>query len=125
MDSDGLPTSGGSLNRRIARGAAWMVGLHFVDRCIGFVSTIILARLLVPADFGLVAIALALVAAVSVFGEFGLELALIQHQKAQRSPYDTAWALGLLRGRRAAAINGQLAARRGGCCDDPALEKTS
>src|SRR3546814_3549489 len=72
MDSDGLPTSGGSLNRRIARGAAWMVGLHFVDRCIGFVSTIILARLLVPADFGLVAIAMALVAAVSVFGEFGL-----------------------------------------------------
>src|SRR3546814_10114559 len=85
MDSDGLPTSGGSLNRRIARGAAWMVGLHFVDRCIGFVSTIILARLLVPADFGLVAIAMALVAAVSVFGEFGLELALIQNQKAQRS----------------------------------------
>src|SRR3546814_13196339 len=81
VESDGLPTWGGRLNRRIARGGAWMVGLHFVDRCIGFVSTIILARLLVPADFGLVAIAMALVAAVSVFGEFGLELALIQKDR--------------------------------------------
>src|SRR3546814_195555 len=68
MTADALPPSDGSLNRRIARGAAWMVGLHFVSRCIGFVSTIVLARLLVPADFGLVAIAMALVASIAVFG---------------------------------------------------------
>src|SRR3546814_318618 len=97
MTADALPPSDGSLNRRIARGAAWMVGLHFVSRCIGFVSTIVLARMLVPADFGLVAIAMALVASVAVFGEFGFELALIQNQKAERSHYDTAWTLGLLR----------------------------
>src|SRR3546814_3486762 len=99
-----------------------MVGLDFVDRCIGFVSTIIRARLLVPADFGLVAIAMALVAAVSVFGEFGLELALIQNQKAQRSHYDTAWTLGLLRGLCAAAIIALLAEPLAAFFDDPRLE---
>lgn len=92
------PQPHGTLNTRIARGAAWMVGLHFADRCIGFISTIVLARLLVPADFGLVALAMAMMAAVAIFGEFGLELALIQNQKAEPRHYDTAWTLGLLRG---------------------------
>ena len=33
----------------IARGAAWMVGARLLDRLVGFVSTLILARLLTPA----------------------------------------------------------------------------
>src|SRR6266853_862590 len=45
-----------SLGSRIARGAAWMVVFKLLDRSIGIVSVVILARLLVPADFGLVAI---------------------------------------------------------------------
>lgn len=122
MAADALPQSDGSLNRRIARGAAWMVGLHFVDRCIGFVSTIVLARLLVPADFGLVAIAVALVASIAVFGEFGFELALIQNQKAERSHYDTAWTLGLLRGLVAAAIIALSAEPLAVFFEDPRLE---
>src|SRR3546814_7473042 len=65
---------------------------------------------------------MALVAAVSVFGEFGLELALIQNQKAQRSHYDTAWTLGLLRGLCAAAIIALLAEQLAAFFDDPRLE---
>lgn len=121
MDADAV-ASAGNFNRRIARGAAWMVGLHFADRCIGFISTIILARLLVPADFGLVAIAVALVASISVLGEFGFELALIQNQKAGRSHYDTAWTLGLLRGLSAATIIALTAAPLAAFFEDPRLE---
>ena len=87
-----------SLNRRMAHGAAWMIGLRVADRCIGFASTIVLARLLVPADFGLIALAIVVVAAIDVLGEFGFDLVLIQNQRAERSHYDTAWTLGLLRG---------------------------
>lgn len=122
MSADALPQSDGSLNRRMARGAAWMVGLHFVDRCVGLVSTIILARLLVPADFGLVAIAMALVASIAMFGEFGFELALIQNQKAGRKHYDTAWTLGLLRGGVAAAIIALAAEPLAAFFEDPRLE---
>lgn len=104
MDSESAAGAGSSLNRRIARGATWMVGLRFVDRCVGFLSTIVLARLLVPADFGLVSLAMAMIAAVAVFGEFGFELALIQNQTAKRRHYDTAWTLGLIRGLVAGGI---------------------
>jgi O-antigen/teichoic acid export membrane protein len=93
-----------ALNRRMARGATWMIGLRLTDRLLGFLSTIVLARLLVPADFGLVALATAMIAAIGIFGEFGFELALIQNQRAERSHYDTAWTLGMLRGLTAAII---------------------
>lgn len=123
MSAESLRGSGGgSLNRRLARGAAWMIGLRFADRSVGFVSTIVLARLLVPADFGLVALATALMAAVSVFGEFGLELALIQNQNAERRHYDTAWTFGLLRGLIATSIIVLVAAPLASFFEDPRLE---
>jgi len=121
MTTESLQQPRGTLNRRIARGAAWMVGLRFADRCVGFLSTIVLARLLVPADFGLVALAMAMMAAVAVFGEFGLELALIQNQKAERHHYDTAWTLGLLRGLSATVIIALTAAPLAGFFEDPRL----
>lgn len=111
----------GSLNRRMTRGAAWMIGLRFVDRVIGLLSTIILARLLIPADFGLVALAMAVVAAIALFGEFGFEMALIQNQTADRRHYDTAWTFGLARGLIASAIVAALAEPLASVFGDPRL----
>ena len=88
----------GSVGTRMARGAAWMVVLQSADRVLGFLSILVLARLLVPEDFGLVALAMAIVGSLTAFSEFGFDLALIQNQSAQRKHYDTAWTLGLLRG---------------------------
>ena len=44
------------LGGKIAFGAIWMVLMRVAIRLIGLVSTLILLRLLEPADFGLVAI---------------------------------------------------------------------
>ena len=88
----------GDLGRRMATGAVWMIALRFAVRSIGLVSMIVLARLLVPADFGLVAIATALAGALAAISEFGFQVALIQNHAADRRHYDTAWTLGLIRG---------------------------
>lgn len=122
MDAESLQQGQSNLNRRITRGAAWMVGLRFADRFIGLLSTIVLARLLVPADFGLVALAMAMMAAVAVFSEFGLELALIQNQGAKRHHYDTAWTLGLIRGLVTTVIVVLVAAPVAAFFEDPRLE---
>ncbi len=75
-----------------------MVVLQSADRVLGFASMLVLARLLVPEDFGLVALGMAIVGSLAAFSEFGFDLALIQNQSAGRKHYDTAWTLSLLRG---------------------------
>jgi lipopolysaccharide exporter len=84
------------LQRRIATGAVWMVLFKLLDRSLGLVSMIILARILVPADFGLVAMATSLIGILELLGAFGVDVALIQRANATREHFDTAWTLNLL-----------------------------
>ena len=84
--------------RALARGAAWMISYRMLDRIIGLVSTLVLARVLTPADFGLVAMATALIAFVELFGSLGLDTALIQRPGATREHFDSAWTMNVLIG---------------------------
>src|SRR6266850_3841913 len=84
-----------SLGSKVAAGVAWMVVFKLLDRSIGIVSVVILARLLVPADFGLVAMATAIIAIIELLSAFNFDLALIQDQEATRAHYDTAWTLNV------------------------------
>jgi len=84
------------LRRRFVLGAAWSTGLRWAVKIIGLVSTAFLARLLTPADFGLLAMAMIVVSFVDVWSDIGVEYALIQNQTPTRESYDTAWTLRLL-----------------------------
>lgn len=79
----------------VARGAIFTLAARWSDRLIGFVSTIILARLLVPADFGVIAMASLVVGLVDVFLDLGVNVALIQNRNSTQGHYDTAWTLRL------------------------------
>lgn len=87
-----------TLRRKMVFGAAWMMSVRFVDRGVGLASTIILARVLVPADFGVVAMAMGVVAFLELFAAFGLDAALIQRKDIARPHYDTAWTFNVLFG---------------------------
>jgi lipopolysaccharide exporter len=86
------------LNNKIAKGAAWMMLFKLVDRSIGLISVLILARLLGPSDFGLVAMAMSVVALTELMGAFGFDTALIQRQNPERAHYDTAWTFNVVFG---------------------------
>ncbi len=79
----------------MARGAVWMFAARGTDKLLGLVSTLFLARLLVPEDFGLVAIATAVIALLALLADFSFEVALIQHPAPTREHYDTVWTIGL------------------------------
>lgn len=87
-----------STDRRIVVGAAWMIAARVADRTIGFISVAILARVLVPADFGLIAMATAIVALVETLGAFSFDWALVRDPNLDRSKLDTAWTLRMLVG---------------------------
>ncbi len=93
-----------NINKGIARGAIWMVALKFSIKGISVISTMILARLLTPDDFGLMALASAVYAMVNIIREFGFDTALIQNQRADRTHYDTAWTMEVIFAITAASI---------------------
>jgi O-antigen/teichoic acid export membrane protein len=84
------------LGKRMARGAAWMVALKLSERAFGLVSTVVLARVLIPEDFGLVAMATAVLAIVELLQALGFDITLIRTPDARREHYDTAWTLNLM-----------------------------
>lgn len=86
------------MKRQIAAGAAWIAATRLGVNVLGMVSTLLLARLLMPQDFGLVALATTVSAIVSSLTELSLASALVQHRDPQDHHYDTAWTLNALRG---------------------------
>ena len=93
-----------TLASRIAFGAAWMVFLRFSVRIIGLVSTLILVRLLVPADFGIVAMATSIFAIIELLTAFSFDVALIQKQDVGPDEYNAAWTLNVLLGAAAGGV---------------------
>ncbi|MEM7044548.1 MAG: oligosaccharide flippase family protein, partial [Pseudomonadota bacterium] len=110
-----------SLKRQIAAGAVWLISGRLVVRLIGLSSTIILARLLAPEDFGLIALAMGFVALLNVMSAFSFDLALIADQKAGRAEYDAAWSMGLIKGIVGAGALLLAADPAGAYFDDPRL----
>lgn len=107
--------------RDIAKGAAWMVLFRLVDRSIGIISTSILARLLLPADFGLVAMAMSIIALIELATAFSFEIALIQKPDPQREHFDTAWTLNILVALGGAVLTAALAYPAAAFYGDPRL----
>jgi len=85
-----------SLTGALLRGTLWTVAMRWVSRFLGIISLAICARILTPADYGLVNMAMVAVGFSNVLIEFGIDSALIRNQNAGRRHYDTAWSLRIL-----------------------------
>src|SRR5690554_6512194 len=86
------------LTGRAARGAAFIVGGRFVMRLFGFVNTIVLARLLAPEDFGLVAVGITALQLLEGFSDIGVSQAVVRFRDAGRRDLGTLFTLSALRG---------------------------
>ena len=60
------------MSGKLFAGALIVVSIRWVDRLLGLVSTVILARLLTPADFGIVAMASVVVGLIDVLMDLGV-----------------------------------------------------
>ena len=83
---------------RFVAGTIWMVAMRWAMRFIGFFSSIILARLLAPEDFGLVAMAMIVVALIDALSDTGVDLAIIRGRESSGELYNAAWTIQVLQG---------------------------
>ncbi len=65
------------INRQVAKGSAWMMLFKTSERVLSVISTLVLARLLMPDDFGVVAMAMIVVGFLELMRAFGFDAALI------------------------------------------------
>jgi O-antigen/teichoic acid export membrane protein len=75
-----------------------MITVRLLTRCIDLGTLIVLGRLLSPADFGLVAIAMSVLVIIEGASELPLLQALIRLPVLDKEHYDTAFTLSILRG---------------------------
>ena len=82
----------------MATGAGWMISLRWVSRIIGLVSVTILARLLLPEDYGLIAYAMVFLSILEELSRFSFQTVLIRDQDAPKEMYDTVWTFEVIKG---------------------------
>lgn len=82
----------------LIRGAAWTVGTRWLIKGLGFINTVIMARLLMPEDYGIVAMGMLVVGLIQTFLDFGPSVALLRKAEVTRDEIDSAWTLGILQG---------------------------
>ncbi|GGH49047.1 lipopolysaccharide biosynthesis protein [Microbacterium album] len=85
----GGPPAG--LAGRAAEGVAWSAAQKWVIRITGLATIAILTRLLTPADFGVVAIALALLPLIQVLSDLGFSAYLVQADRPDARTVSTAF----------------------------------
>jgi lipopolysaccharide exporter len=88
----------------VVKSAMLSIAMRWFDRAVGVASTLILARLLVPEDFGIIAMASLVIALADVFLNLGVHVALIQNPAPTQRHYDTAWTLRLIQASISATI---------------------
>jgi O-antigen/teichoic acid export membrane protein len=79
-------------------GAGWTVSSRLAGRLIDFVTVLVLARTLTPADFGLTALAMTLTVIADMVLDIPLIQALTRLERLKKSHLDTAFTLGAMRG---------------------------
>ena len=87
-----------TIQRTIVIGSIWAIAMRWAIRLLGMVSIIILARLLQPADFGIMAMAMLLIGALSIFAELGIALMVIREADISPAHLNTAWTLRVIQG---------------------------
>lgn len=115
--------SSGRIREQIVVGGIWMVALRIAVRLLGLVSVAVVARLLTPADFGLVGLASALAAGIALLGNFGFDNYLIQKKTLRDEHYSAVWSLNILRCALIAALLLTVAPALAAFYSEPRLEE--
>lgn len=85
-----------SLTSQVLRSSFLLLLIRLIQRSLGLVSTLILARLLTPDDFGIVAIATLIVHFGNVLSEVGGQQYLIQKKNINEDDINSAWTLNII-----------------------------
>ncbi|MDP5030331.1 oligosaccharide flippase family protein [Paraglaciecola sp.] len=83
-------------NNKIIKSIKWVVIVNWINRLLGFISIVILARLLTPEAFGIAAIIMLAIQLTETFTNVGAEQYYIQKEHSTREDLNCAWTTNLI-----------------------------
>jgi PST family polysaccharide transporter len=94
--ADTQPAPDNSLSKRAVRGAAWTLPTSLASRVIGLVGTLLLAKFLLPAEYGEVSAASIIILTASSVTTFGVGTYLVSNRDLSREEtfHATTWFVG-------------------------------
>jgi O-antigen/teichoic acid export membrane protein len=93
------PIAGGMrIRHRVLQAGGWAMAGFAVEKGIAFLQLVVLTRLLLPGDFGLMAASAAVLLAIQMFSELGLEPAVIAKPTLRDEDLRVVWTLSVIRG---------------------------
>lgn len=84
-----------STSNKFLKSSAILVSIKFIQRSLGLISTLVLARLLTPEDFGIVAVAMLVIYFSEVLSNTGMQQYLVQVETIDKAVINTSWTLNL------------------------------
>ncbi len=92
-------SSSSNLKKQAIRGSVWTLFGYGASQILRLVSNLILARMLLPADFGLMALVHVFMQGLQMFSDIGIGPSIIQNKRGQDPLFlRTAWTLQVVRG---------------------------
>ena len=85
-----------SIAKKIIKSSVWLYLGQWFNRLIGLISTLIIARILTPDDFGLVASAMVVTSLFAVLTTTGQSFYLLRLKDITTDDLNTAWTIGLI-----------------------------
>ncbi len=92
------------LKQKVVSGSAWTLFANVSSQAISFLVTVVLARLLTPGDFGVVAISAVFIGIITLFQDVGMGAALIQRKDIDEDYLSTSFSVSLIAGVVLAAL---------------------
>ena len=80
----------------LSKGALLSAGAKLLSKFIGLISTLILARLLTPSDFGIIAAISIILYFFDVFANVATEQYIMQKKRLRISELNTAWSINVV-----------------------------
>ena len=84
------------MKAKLLKSSALLVTMRLIYRCLGLISMLILARMLVPEDFGIIAIAGLFIFFFDILSNTGIQQYLVQKESVDSEDINSAWTLDLI-----------------------------
>jgi O-antigen/teichoic acid export membrane protein len=83
---------------RVVKGVSWMTAFRILTRILSFLKIAVLARVLMPVQFGIFGIATLVLAFLEMLTETGINIILIQSKREIEEYVSSAWVVSIIRG---------------------------